>query len=824
MADKNSPYVAVVAVHGVGDQTPNRTAQAVANLLLACKEKSSEAAQVTTDGRFRYTPFEEKKVRIAVRPLAAGRQEDHPHFCEQLTHKLLTNYEEELEDATYETVRIEGERLDDEKASQCKRVVHVYDMYWADLSRLGSGFLRAMGALFLLIFHLGDIGRQTAEHAGEYEKQKGRPLQARRWKHVRNVQKFAMWVLTCPLVILNLYELAIVLIVLPVALSEAAMRVVAIAALAIIVASVAGKVAFHYRSTTSFRRWLLWIAVTFVLVVAGILLAPRLGYYRLLAVEWTIIAVWLLVRLLRPYALLRDDAGSAPLVTRIFNTCSGLVAVGVFLFQVFVYENTKVDIYRAALHTIEVLFLIVQVFWFLLFAVIVWQGLLTAWIRWTNRGKVADQQKARRAAGTVLVTLAHPAALFRVLTLALWAATWGLLTLVVPPFEGQSYEPWFQLFRVHQRPEAGFVGQFIEGLLSFSQTPMFAVALIMIALALILVLIGLFPVVWAEIFPPRPVGNPEAQKRQGLQLGNWLTKGYQLFGWAAVCMFLAAPIMLVGYVLLLLKKLDVWSFDELLLASNTLKDFPFENLIVVISGVLSASFLSILSLGGPLEGLALGFHLAVRTSLDVDNYLREFPSKRTPRARIFARYASLLRYLCRQHGSDATKRYRAIIIVAHSQGTVITADLLRFLQNHQDDVLLALRKEIPVYFLTVGSPLRQLYGWRLPHLYDWAYHYDEPPEVEPLQIPKGRAPDPGQLGLARWLNAYRSGDYIGRYLWRSDLFDEHWDSSLKSTNEYCGEGCIGAGAHNRYLEETLAQTIGKQLDDLIVQATTEPTH
>lgn len=89
---------------------------------------------------------------------------------------------------------------------------------------------------------------------------------------------------------------------------------------------------------------------------------------------------------------------------------------------------------------------------------------------------------------------------------------------------------------------------------------------------------------------------------------------------------------------------------------------------------------------------------------DVESYLRQRPLCRTPRARIYARYASLLRFLL---SDRAPCRYEAIIIVAHSRGTVITADLLRLLHSQKGELLaangLAKLATLPVHFLTFGS-------------------------------------------------------------------------------------------------------------------------
>src|SRR5207302_2013350 len=85
-----------------------------------------------------------------------------------------------------------------------------------------------------------------------------------------------------------------------------------------------------------------------------------------------------------------------------------------------------------------------------------------------------------------------------------------------------------------------------------------------------------------------------------------------------------------------------------------------------------------------LQKLALGFRPVLGVILDVDSYLREHPRQANPRARICARYASLLRFLCNWSDPRDGGKYQAILIVAHSQGAVITADLLRFLRRERN--------------------------------------------------------------------------------------------------------------------------------------------
>ena len=79
-------------------------------------------------------------------------------------------------------------------------------------------------------------------------------------------------------------------------------------------------------------------------------------------------------------------------------------------------------------------------------------------------------------------------------------------------------------------------------------------------------------------------------------------------------------------------------------------------------------------LGGVLSRYAPAVRAPLDVALDVDNYFREFPRKQIPRARIFARYVALLEHVAAQ-GCDR------IVIVAHSQGCVISVETLRWLRE-----------------------------------------------------------------------------------------------------------------------------------------------
>jgi hypothetical protein len=181
--------------------------------------------------------------------------------------------------------------------------------------------------------------------------------------------------------------------------------------------------------------------------------------------------------------------------------------------------------------------------------------------------------------------------------------------------------------------------------------------------------------------------------------------------------------------------------------------------------------------------------VAVDTALDVDTWLQERPYGNTPRLHIFARLNSLLRHLQRQG-------HKKVIIVAHSQGTVVACDYLRYMAFHGG--------QLPqVTFFSLGSPLRQLYLTRFPFLYGW--------------VAQPTGPTLQHSGIDRWLNVFGSGDYVGRFLWFEGNDPLRW--SLQPSNPVLKSGdthefCAGAVAHTHYFDAK-AVCIGQSLDELI---------
>ena len=215
--------------------------------------------------------------------------------------------------------------------------------------------------------------------------------------------------------------------------------------------------------------------------------------------------------------------------------------------------------------------------------------------------------------------------------------------------------------------------------------------------------------------------------------------------------------------------------------------------------------------------------------LDVDTYLRTSPIDATPRAKIAERYISLLHYVALYRAADG-RGYDSVVIVSHSLGTLISADLLRFLKEEglTTEVLARThRGELPISLLTMGSPLRQLLNRFFPFLYDWVRSTPDnglthlpacaastpPPTIGALALP-----DPAELGVTKWVNVYRSGDYVGRSLWLDEWYT-HTISSNPTQAHRASDGsreeaCIGAGAHTHYWDDT-APDVAEVLDSLI---------
>ena len=333
-----------------------------------------------------------------------------------------------------------------------------------------------------------------------------------------------------------------------------------------------------------------------------------------------------------------------------------------------------------------------------------------------------------------------------------------------------------------------------------------------IILALLAALIpgvwGLSPSTFMELFPPKSKADPRGDT--SVRLGNWLTRAFGGLkisgGLIYACMTLAVPLLSI--------------------ATMVLGEFGTRN--VLKAGLLGGTAAAILMLAPrEVEKAAFGFRTILDVALDIDTWLREFPRKASPKARICGRYVSLLRYICNWQHAETAQRYDAIVIIAHSQGygdlrgsasAFSTVRERRGDMGRYDPELARLTSperatsdRIPVFLFTMGCPLRQLYNLRFPYLYNWVH-----------SNPDGDVPGPkaDKLGVDSWLNGYRSGDYIGRYLWKDDRDPSLYQPQEPRTLDFAArqlDFCLGAGAHTHYWDNTGTAT-ASALDQLINRA------
>jgi hypothetical protein len=342
-----------------------------------------------------------------------------------------------------------------------------------------------------------------------------------------------------------------------------------------------------------------------------------------------------------------------------------------------------------------------------------------------------------------------------------------------------------------------------------------------------------------------------ATNRESARLGEWLSRGLdstRVVTWLSWhCIFSVAFIFGV---------IDYFYARGMLSSGPSLW---FTSWLLKFARFWSCHSLALLDLVGArlaLSGAAIGAiiyrygHVPLDILLDVDSYLRTSPLNNAPRARIAERYVSLLRYIADQSNQDGTPFYGSVVIVAHSLGALISADLLHFLNREKDPQLArfgysdAQNPIIPLHLFTFGNPHRQLLNRFFPHLYWWVR--EEPDNgTTPLANASATLPRIGPQsnndhphltdlgpGVRTWVNAYRSGDFVGRFLWAQNWFcrnergpnaGPYPEPIAVTTADDTGNGahmreemCIGTGAHNDYWNRT-APDIAEKLDQLVMR-------
>ena len=197
--------VAVIAVHGVADQQPSESAEALGTILLTVEGTG-------TEGFSAYEPFQSRVIHVPLEPVLAtpyiepkraGARKRDGAYDDGLAfmRKLLGRYKPAGK-RSYLTNRLEGRRrkhpASHAPTAECE--VDIYEMYWADLSRLGSDPFRVFGSIYHLLLHLSELG-MLALQGGLQE------FRNKRWRVLVNLQRVAVKFLTLWIPILNLLAL-----------------------------------------------------------------------------------------------------------------------------------------------------------------------------------------------------------------------------------------------------------------------------------------------------------------------------------------------------------------------------------------------------------------------------------------------------------------------------------------------------------------------------------------------------------------------------------------------------------------------------------------
>ncbi len=947
------PRVAVIAVHGVADQAAGATAQAIVELLVSSPPagaayRAVSSADVTmpvaplaprapastrvaatahgADPRCNATPKgEDRSVGKAfaqslrsdfhhagwqappqARPMQAVKAALLPDVSQactsdtdrgiEVTSYLLTKHiDNGARQESYSTTRIELSRGDTADAARPASRVDVYEMYWADLSRLSGAVPRIVSELFTMVFRLSKLGRETVEEmrgALDVARATDAPrarLYRQAWACTSALQSVLDWMLVNGLALLftQLAWLAILFIAFGLVTNEVMppMRDKGLDLHVSVAVAVAVAAAMRFLYSAGDRDDNARGPISF-LVFAFAASCPFWGPGLL---PWFTVIVLLAIVTLLNETVLRIADDRFPFVHVVgrwmWIATMTLMLASAVLEYVGTGNGWRPLWVHATMFVTEVVLFAVKWWWIVV-------GVLL--LPWFVGGLVAAREAGYASRGSVAtgrLGFALSLCMFIAVTMSTWAMLNGALYWSV---KGNGYTPCLfaidartltdtlpdQPARVARLPvnaclvqsdaaataaarwKAGSdtipTAEFVLQNRYERSTALFSLLAVLLV-GLLLYLATMFvPSILAELklllnrtrdaFARHVEGRARsradraadsraadaaAQSRdvRARELGRWLTAGYRgldpvvlaftTLG-ALMCAFIAASFAdsLFGFMP------DRQWFVAVEAAASDASQVLLKPLIFSAAGLGAALTL----FGGALSRYLPALRAPLDVALDVDNHFREFPRTNIARAHIFSRYAALLDHVARQG-------YDRIVIVSHSQGTVISTELLRFLSSRhlraptpRDKPTLGTTKVPEINLLTVGCPLRQLYAARFPGLYAWVLANNG-------AVFGPRATD---IGVQRWMNAFCSGDYVGRWLWskatpetslshpmvnlvaqepfgRQDVFTGFnpappADLHLHVAREV--EVCLGLGAHTHYFERDQA-TVAWMIDYLI---------
>ena len=812
---------AVVVVHGIADQRPGQTLREIVRLLChggdgAPRYVQGEMHDVLVPvaklepGSVRGSNSQEtgsREVGSARKPETSRRRPGTPSGFFQaqqsasqgsaaaaenpqdlglaLDDYLLGRLELSESDALYESTRASLRRRADD------RPVDVYELYWADLSRLGTGGLRALSALYQLFFHLNtlaaDVIDQIALSTG------GRKA----WRLLQRLHAWLAWLMKAPAALVQFSMLLLVAFG-ATAFVPAQQQGQVFAALfgagAIALGGV-GALAW-LRETSPVAGWVklfasLTIAVAFLVVAFAALFCGRwlpFIYFGASALAVELLGAYLIER----YARVTHGV-------RVFGHVLVLASVIALCLQarhLLPFVTTQREwMLTAALNIGEWLFAAILLVWTVFIVVQILALLLGIWL-----GR-AGNARVRESLHTARLTLVLSSGLFAALSLVLWSVVSYVAGHALNDlnYQGVIFNNGFRTADIFLDDRVqSFGGLFTPLVIAF--TILGAAGLLVLA-----------PSLLEELSPTRnldALGRTKGASAWSERLGVWLGGGTRRLGSAFKWL---VPLGAIGGGVLYL----AFVIQQFALPAGTAGGFVqwlagwldyFQGGTLIAAGKwLAGGALTLAALGSRFTQTFGRLRVAIDAVLDVDNYFGDPPNRQPPRARIYSRFASLLAYL-RDSG------YRRIVIVAHSQGTVISADLLRYL--HVKQRMAEVVGAIPVSLVTVGSPLRDLYAERFPLLYGWMGSNNGGFATA--------APSAADIGATEWVNACRSGDYVGRFIWTPPGDAERFrvaavDADGKVNAQRAGdrtEFCLGAGAHTHYFSND-AVALAVEIDRLV---------
>ena len=825
--------VAVVAVHGVGDQVPFAMARSIARLL------QRRAVATSTQ----YSGFTEVALDIPISEWSAYGDRAAPNAGDRFGGhargrafganawyvrsdfvKQGTIRGDETADTAFTRRALETARIADDQPERkhygtvCvsgtrgtgadAKAVDIYELYWADLAKKTGGIAQILAKFYQLLFHLSFLGVKTVEWAWA---QQADERVKRRLRNVLAMQAVVDALLGGVTPVLNIVLAAMILPVLALRLPGERW----VLALSLIAGAIAAGAGYYIARDkvnraqaspeSSSSPMLLLLPVMLAVVVAlgaylGLAQASDpyryalAGLYVLAQIACVALVAWVTAKLADRRAASPFSAADARSWLNSVPRASLLPALAAgagfwwagWRYQTAADGSLSSQLLLTVTHAAEAFLMVVNACWIVLMIAAA-AMCVAGW--WTLRIVPMADQATRRAIWTGKMGFLVSASLFSLVTLIAWAALVRVIKPAIPA--DLVYVDWVPVFGGCADTTLLCKIALLNDTVGGAGYNVFLVVLFLAAAALV---IAFLPSVLLESAPVL-----DRNAKRSASLGHWLDLGL-------------ASLRIVGYALLtsLIVVVPALGVAAALHLGFFAHDYDphgiwSSSLVAYAAGVLIAPLALMVSIRTNLFG---GFQRAVNIALDVDNWLSERPAENNPRGHILLRYLGLLRHI-------EAQGYRDVVFVAHSQGTVITADLLRFLHTAPTGATQAF-VDWTKRLLTAGSPLRQLYSLRFPHWYGWCREEDSgeggAPSPSPPPLPSAVA-----MGVQRWLNAYRSGDYVGRYLWwrERDRKGPWVPLTIAATSDHCEELCLERGAHTHYFDGS-SEEVAVIIDRLVL--------